>query len=292
MPVSTYGASKLAGEALICAYAYMFGMLGLRVPLRQRRRPAPDARRRLRLRPPAARGPDPAASPRRRLAEQVLRPRRRRGRRRADAVDAGGDAPFAGLQRRDRRLHHRARDRRARARRAWGSTRRTRWSSLGGDPAAGRATCPWCASTTERIRALGWQPIERLARALQASIAGDAGRPAAATGGGMTRRPCSSTATACSTRRVRDGCPTRRATRRNSGCCPASRRRARAAGGRPGARRASPTSPTSPAAQTDPARLTAINARGRRPAAASTRWYLPPRRRRRCECRKPRPGCF
>jgi UDP-glucose 4-epimerase len=29
MPISTYGASKLAGEALICAYAYMFDMKGL-----------------------------------------------------------------------------------------------------------------------------------------------------------------------------------------------------------------------------------------------------------------------
>ena len=38
VPVSTYGASKLAGEALISAYAHMFDMHGLRFPLRQRRR--------------------------------------------------------------------------------------------------------------------------------------------------------------------------------------------------------------------------------------------------------------
>ena len=61
----------------------------LRLPLRQRRRPAPDARRRLRLRPPAARRPDPAAHPRRRHAEQVVHPRRRRGRRRAARRRAG-----------------------------------------------------------------------------------------------------------------------------------------------------------------------------------------------------------
>ena len=53
-PISTYGASKLAGEALISSYAYMFGLSGLRLPLRQRRRAAPDPRRRLRLRAPAA----------------------------------------------------------------------------------------------------------------------------------------------------------------------------------------------------------------------------------------------
>ena len=40
MPVSTYGASKLAGEALIASYAHMFDLHGPRVPLRQRGRPA------------------------------------------------------------------------------------------------------------------------------------------------------------------------------------------------------------------------------------------------------------
>ena len=40
IPISTYGASKLAGEALISAYCFMFGLDGPRVPLRERRRPA------------------------------------------------------------------------------------------------------------------------------------------------------------------------------------------------------------------------------------------------------------
>ena len=48
----------------------------LRVSLRQRRRAAPDARRRLRFRAPAARRPEAAADPRRRHPEQVLHPRR------------------------------------------------------------------------------------------------------------------------------------------------------------------------------------------------------------------------
>ena len=40
MPTSTYGASKLAGEALLASYAYMFGPHRPRLPLRQRRRAA------------------------------------------------------------------------------------------------------------------------------------------------------------------------------------------------------------------------------------------------------------
>ncbi len=60
IPVSTYGASKLAGEALIASYALHVRALRLRLPVRQRGRPAPDPRRRLRLRAP------PAWPPRRR----------------------------------------------------------------------------------------------------------------------------------------------------------------------------------------------------------------------------------
>ena len=55
VPTSTYGASKLAGEALLCSYAHMFGSPGLRVPVRQRRRAAPDPRRRVRLPPSSGR---------------------------------------------------------------------------------------------------------------------------------------------------------------------------------------------------------------------------------------------
>ena len=80
IPISTYGASKLAGEALISAYCFMFGLVG-RVfrfgnvvgPL-QTHGVGLDFVRALLARP------DAAADPRRRLAEQVVRPRRRRGR--------------------------------------------------------------------------------------------------------------------------------------------------------------------------------------------------------------------
>jgi len=55
IPASTYGASKLAGEALIAAYVAMFRPHRLRVPVRQRCGAPPDPRRRLRLCPPAPR---------------------------------------------------------------------------------------------------------------------------------------------------------------------------------------------------------------------------------------------
>ena len=94
IPVSTYGASKLAGEALIASYCSMFELDALRVPVRQRRRSPPDPRRGLRLRPAAARRPDAAPHPRRRPAEQVLCPRDRRRRRRAAGARAA-PRPFA-----------------------------------------------------------------------------------------------------------------------------------------------------------------------------------------------------
>ena len=59
-PISTYGASKLGCEALISAYCHMFGLHASRVPLRERRRAATDARRDVRLRAQA-----PARSARR-----------------------------------------------------------------------------------------------------------------------------------------------------------------------------------------------------------------------------------
>ena len=64
--------------------------VGLRLPLRQRGRPAPDPRRGLRLRARAAargrggRAADLAAHPGRRQPVEVVHPRRRRGARRAD----------------------------------------------------------------------------------------------------------------------------------------------------------------------------------------------------------------
>ncbi len=112
VPTSTYGASKLAGEALISSYVAHVRPHRPRVPVRQRRRRPPDPRRRVRLRPPAARGPDDAC-------------RSSATGRRASPTSTsttwsppcswriGAPAePLPGLQRRHRRLHHRHRDRR------------------------------------------------------------------------------------------------------------------------------------------------------------------------------------
>ena len=85
LPVSTYGASKLAGEALICAYRHMFDLSAVAfrfanvVGPNQTHGVAYDFVRRLR-------GSVVPADLGRRPAEQVLHPRRRRDRRHA----AGG----------------------------------------------------------------------------------------------------------------------------------------------------------------------------------------------------------
>ena len=85
VPVSTYGASKLAGEALISAYAPHVRSRGSRLPVRQRRRAA--------ARPTAsastscagcAHDPTRLTRPRRRQPEQVVHPRRRCRARGAD----------------------------------------------------------------------------------------------------------------------------------------------------------------------------------------------------------------
>ena len=76
LPVSTYGASKLAGEALIASYAAMFGLTGCAfrfgnvVGPRQTHGVGFDFVRRL------LDDPSQAADPRRRHAEQVLCARR------------------------------------------------------------------------------------------------------------------------------------------------------------------------------------------------------------------------
>ena len=61
IPVSTYGASKLAGEALIASYCFMFDLSGVCLSVRKRGRSAPDARRGLRLRPATPEGPNRTA---------------------------------------------------------------------------------------------------------------------------------------------------------------------------------------------------------------------------------------
>ena len=54
IPISTYGASKLAGEALISSYCHMFDFTGRVIPLRQCGGATPDPWRRLRLPAPTA----------------------------------------------------------------------------------------------------------------------------------------------------------------------------------------------------------------------------------------------
>ena len=77
VPISTYGASKLAGETLISAYAAMFGLRGRAfrfgnvVGPRQTHGVGFDF-----VRTPPRR-PDSTAHPRRRIAEQVVHPRAR-----------------------------------------------------------------------------------------------------------------------------------------------------------------------------------------------------------------------
>ena len=100
VPVSTYGASKLAGEALISSYATC-STSSASLPLRQCGRAASDPRSWLRLRQAAPCGTERAAHSRRRIAEQILRARRRCDRCRPSGRD-GGAPTLRRLQRRHR----------------------------------------------------------------------------------------------------------------------------------------------------------------------------------------------
>ena len=93
--------------------ARMFGLTGTSVPLRERGRASADPRRGLRLPPQAGDGPEASRDSRRRRAEQVVHPRRRRPRCRLPGA-RDREWPVRGLQRGDGRLHHRDPDRRAR----------------------------------------------------------------------------------------------------------------------------------------------------------------------------------
>ena len=94
------------GRRMLAAYCHMFGMPARRLPLRQRGRPASDARRHLRLRPTAARAIRRASRFSVTDAEQVVHPRRRRGRGDA-ACSATRLDGLRSVQRGHRRLHHR-----------------------------------------------------------------------------------------------------------------------------------------------------------------------------------------
>ncbi len=115
IPVSTYGASKLGCEAMLAAYAHMFGIHAVVfrfanvVGARQTHGVTYDFVRRL------LEDPTELRDPRRREPEQVLHPRQRRGL--GDAHPAGpGLGGLRDLQRRHRRLHDGERDRRPRGR--------------------------------------------------------------------------------------------------------------------------------------------------------------------------------
>ena len=81
VPISTYGASKLAGEALIASYCHMFGLTARVFRFGNVVGPQQTHRSRLRLCSPAQPKPRGARNSRRRDAEQVVYPRRRRDER-------------------------------------------------------------------------------------------------------------------------------------------------------------------------------------------------------------------
>ncbi len=102
---SLYGASKLAAEAYIQAYAEGAGLSTTVFRFVSNLGPRLHPRSRHRLRPPAAGRPDAADDPRRRDAAQEL-PRRHRLRRRHRRPARAG-SPARGVQPRRRRLLHR-----------------------------------------------------------------------------------------------------------------------------------------------------------------------------------------
>ena len=114
IPVSTYGASKLAGEALIAPTPTCSGCRAAR---------SASATWSGRARPTASASTSSAGccaeptgreltDPRRRHPVEVLHPGQRRGRGVLGRTRRRHRLPFRSLQRRDRRLHHRPRDRR------------------------------------------------------------------------------------------------------------------------------------------------------------------------------------
>ena len=168
VPVSTYGASKLAGEALIASYAAMFGLSGCVfrfgnvVGPRQTHGVGFDFARAL-LRAIAAGEEaislrvlgDGSQSKSYIHVDDVLARRADRAREDRRAVRR--------LQRRDGRLHHRAGDRRA-----GGGVRRSapgsvRFAFTGGDR-GWKGDVPVVRLDTRRIRTLGWRCRAPVAR--------------------------------------------------------------------------------------------------------------------------------
>ena len=157
VPVSTYGASKLAGEALIASYAAMFGLSGCAfrfgnvVGPRQTHGVGFDFARALLRAIAAGEQPislrilgDGSQSKSYIHVDDIVRA--------VLTAHAEDDRAVRRLQRRDRRLHHGARDRRAGRRVRRPAARRACASRTRAATAAGRATCPSSASTPSASR--------------------------------------------------------------------------------------------------------------------------------------------
>lgn len=169
IPVSTYGASKLAGEDLVSAYAYMFGVQGRAfrfgnvVGRRHTHRVDFDFLRRLGADPRSLHVVgDGSRSNCYILAPEVVAAVLK-------VLDDGPGDPFATYDVADGRLPDRARDRRAGnpgdGPRALGGDRQVRngGACLEGD-------VPIVRLSTERIKSLGWRPSTGSAGALLASM--------------------------------------------------------------------------------------------------------------------------
>ena len=176
VPISTYGASKLAGESLIASYAAMFGLSGCAfrfgnvVGPRQTHGVGFDFARALLRAAAAGEQPislrilgDGSQSKSYIHVDDVVRA--------VLTAHDEDDRAVRRLQRRHRRLHHRPRDRRAGRRRASASRPAACGSPSRAATGAGRATCRSCGWTPPRIQALGWRCERPSREALRQSIA-------------------------------------------------------------------------------------------------------------------------
>ena len=168
VPISTYGASKLAGEALISAYSFMFGLSG-RVfrfgnvvgPL-QTHGVGLDFVRALLADPTRLRilG-DGTQSKSYVHVDDVIEAMLRAN---------GAERAIRRVQRRDRRLHHRRRDRRAGGRVRRPGPCRPSATSTRAATAGWKGDVPVVRLSIERIRGLGWSPTRSSREALAESM--------------------------------------------------------------------------------------------------------------------------
>ena len=168
IPVSTYGASKLAGEALISSYCHMFGHVAA-FPIRERRRPPSDPRCGVRLRPPIAGGPERAPHPGGRVTEQVLHPRPRR-RSSRPAGREGGPRPFSAYNVATGDYLTVTEIAELAVEVVGGKPGSTAFSYSGGDR-GWKGDVPVVRIDTSKIRSLGWSNERTAAQAITASMA-------------------------------------------------------------------------------------------------------------------------